>query len=224
MDMNNLTDNQRAFLADWVAYYKLDHMPGMQMNVDADLNCGTISEDQAKERRDLIQYFYQVADEIYNRYNLGEFGAKISRAEDREEGNKDKVSSIIYRIVMQERTFLAERGFDEYNSLDEVQEEDLECLDIDDRKMYSDLAEYKSAAFKVKEIIDAKNTSSDKKELHRIKKDLEMAIRDLRAIKGKKNKEVSFASSISSSLEELISVCRDSGIAVINAENRNTTM
>ena len=221
--MKNLTNNQRKFLMEWVCFYKLDLMPGMQMSVDADLNQGEISEAEAKERLDIIQQFYQMAEKLYEEQNLGEFGEKRSRAESREEENKDKVSSIIYRIADQERAFLSECGFDEYNSLDEVQEDDLENLDIDDKKTYHDLIEYKSAAFNVRDLINAKNASSDKKELHRIKKDLEMTIRNLRSIKGKKNKESSFASSISSSLSDLISICRDSGIVITNGENRDKT-
>ena len=47
-DIQDLTNNQRKFLADWVAYFQLDWMPGMQMQVDADLNEGKIDESQAK--------------------------------------------------------------------------------------------------------------------------------------------------------------------------------
>ena len=77
-DMKNLTNNQREFLADLVAYFQLDLMPGMQMKVDADLHEGKINESQAAERRDLIQYFYQLSEEIFEDQNLAEFCIPIT--------------------------------------------------------------------------------------------------------------------------------------------------
>ena len=38
-------------IAEVAARFTLDSMPGKQMAVDADLNAGLISEDEAKERR-----------------------------------------------------------------------------------------------------------------------------------------------------------------------------
>ena len=84
-DIKNLTDNQREFLADCIAYFQLDCMSEMQMQVNADLNEGNIDESQAKERRDLIQYFYQLSEAAYEKHNLLEFKSTSSRAEEQEE-------------------------------------------------------------------------------------------------------------------------------------------
>lgn len=220
-DLKNLTTNQRDFLADWVAYFQLDWMPGMQMQVDADLNEGKIDESMAKERRDLIQYFYQLSEEAYENYNLSEFGFTSSRAEEHEEDNKDRVKSILESIEEKEKEFLSDFGLDEYASLGEVPEEELEGLDIEDQKKYYDITEFMSAVVNVNDLINAKKSTDDKKELHRIKKEFEMAIHDLRALKGKKNEEASWANSINWSLEDLISICKDAVITVFNAENKD---
>ena len=74
-DIQNLTNNQREFLADLVANFQLNLMPGMQMQVDSDLNEGKINESQARERRDLLQYFYQLSEETFKKQNLAEFHA-----------------------------------------------------------------------------------------------------------------------------------------------------
>ena len=220
-DIQNLTNNQREFLADCVAYFQLNWMPGMQMQVDADLNKGIIDESQAKERRDLIQYFYQLSEETFKNHNLAGFNYTDSRSEEREDTNKDLVLSIIEGIEEKEKGFLADFGFDEYSYLEEVPEEEIESLDIDDQKKYHDLTEFMSASINVNDLINTKNTTNDKKELHRIKKKLEEAIHDLRAIKGKKNEEVNLANSINESLDALIHICKDAAITVINTENKD---
>ena len=74
-DIQNLTNNQREFLADLVANVQLNLMPGMQMQVDSDLNEGKINESQARERRDLLQYFYQLSEETFKKQYLAEFHA-----------------------------------------------------------------------------------------------------------------------------------------------------
>ncbi len=80
--------------------------------------------------------------------------------------------------------------------MDEVPEEEIENLDIDDQKKYYDLTEFMSVTINVNDLINAKNTTNDKKKLHRIKKKLEEAIHDLRALKGKKNEEANLANSM----------------------------
>ena len=41
-------------ISEVAARFTLDAMPGKQMSIDADLNAGLITEDQARSRRELI--------------------------------------------------------------------------------------------------------------------------------------------------------------------------
>ena len=61
----------------------------------------------------------------------------------------------------------------------------------------------------------------NKRPLIRNKKEFEMAIHDFRALKGKKNEEANWACSINQSLDDLIRICKDATITVINAENKD---
>ena len=127
---------------------------------------------------------------------------------EQEDTGKDVVLTIMENIKEKEKEFISNVGFDEYTSLEEIPEEELESLDIDDRKIYYDLTEFRSVAENVNDLINAKNATDDKKELHRIKKELEIAIRDLRALKRKKNEESSWAASVIVSLDDLIYICK----------------
>ena len=208
-DLKNLTTNQREFLADWISYFQLNWMPEMQMQVDSDLNEGKINELQAKERRDLIQYFYLLSEEVYGNQDLTEFNCYNLRTEEYEDPSKILVSSIIESIEEKEKGFLSDFGFAEYTSLDEVPEEELEDLEINAQKQSHDLAELMSVAVSVRNLINAKNASNDKKELHRLKKELEISIQDLRSLRRKKNEEANWANSIRWSLDDLIHICKD---------------
>ena len=78
-----------------------------------------------------------------------------------------------------------------------------------------------SATVGVNDLINAKNVTNDKKELHRIKKEFEIAIHNLRALKGKKNEESSWICSINQSLDDLIHICKEKVITIFNAENKD---
>ncbi len=86
---------------------------------------------------------------------------------------------------------------------------DYEDLDIDDQKKYYDLMEFMSATVSVNDLTNAKNVTNNKKEFHRIKKEFEKAIHDLRALKRKKNEESSLICSMNQSLDNLIHICKE---------------
>ena len=73
VDFKNLTDNQKAFLADWICRFNLDLMPGMQMRIDADLNDDKLTQEEAKERLELVSYIHDQLEAYFNENNLSEY-------------------------------------------------------------------------------------------------------------------------------------------------------
>ena len=71
-DIKNLTDYQRKYLAGEILRFQLDWIPMLQMLTDADRCEGKIDEVQAKERRDLIEYFYELSKEVSENLELKE--------------------------------------------------------------------------------------------------------------------------------------------------------
>ena len=71
-DIKNLTDYQRKYLAGEILRFQLDWIPMLRMQMDVDRCEGKIDEVQAKERMDLIDYFYELSKELSENLDLKE--------------------------------------------------------------------------------------------------------------------------------------------------------
>lgn len=220
-DIRNLTDNERAFLADYIAVFNLDWMPGMQMDIDEALNSGMLTDEQARERRDLVQYIYQKLDEFHKENHLDEFFVREKFTRDMTDENEDEIARILDTVKLREKELLSDYDLENYDSFDNIDLDELDDVDIDGKKAIQDLVEYKKAVIRVDELVKEKADATDPKVLHRIRKDFEVAINHLRSIKAAKNEETRIASSICSSIDNLVSICKQGAKKVINLENQN---
>ncbi len=116
--------------------------------------------------------------------------------------------------------FFSENCLDDFESIDELDDETLETLDSGELKKFYDIREFKSAVLMVEALIKARDESADRKKLHKIRKDFELAIRDLRGIKRAKNDEAMQASSIVMIMDDLIQICKDYTKRTIVLEER----
>ncbi len=207
-DIRNLTDNERAFLADWICFFNLDLMPGMQMDIDAALNNYELTEEQARERRDLVQYIYKKLDDFRKDNQLDEFFVQEKFTRDMTDENKDTVACILDDIKSREEELLSDYDLVDYDSFDNIDLYELEDVDIDGKKAIQDFVEYKKVVLTVDELLKENADTTDPKTLHRIRKDFEVTISHLRGIKHAKNEETKKASSICASIDDLISICK----------------
>ncbi len=219
--MKEFSRTEREFLSKWIPYFHFDLKPGMQMMIDADLNEGTIDENQAAELRELVDYLSQRVDEFYEQNNLSEFSESVAYDEEEEENESADIIRIALNKAMDmEREFLSDNCLDDYESIDELDDETLETLDSEELKKFYDLKDFKSAISMVYELVKARDESTDSKKLHKIRKDFELAIRDLRGIKRAKNDEAVQASSIAMIMDDLIQICKDDTKRAIVLEER----
>ena len=121
-----------------------------------------------------------------------------------------EVASILDSIKEREKKLMSDYGLEEYESLDDIDPDELDNVDIDGKKAIQDLLEYKRAVRKVEDLLKEQAASGNPKVLHRIRKDYEKSIHELRSIKAAKREEIALNTEICSSLDELIDVCKQS--------------